>query len=151
MKVLSAITLLALISCGGSSSKSKNDAQNQNAQKSQSRTCGYALGDLSCVSQADYVIESQKALPTKLKLTVAREASHAYEFMNECLNHSYKIERSANAGKIMFSDDRFGFYEATEILIQNCENDAVFFQGTLTPNIEVIPNDRDKATFTLNN
>jgi hypothetical protein len=157
MKILLlVICLMTLAACSGEKSAKENPPE-FNPSREEIRRCGYEDSRIRalCMPIADYYIISHRPLPAKIKILMTI-AGRKYEHSNECdPRGDVTVTRSVDSGLIFFEAIRRKFYRVTELEIvdmgANCDNNAIFFLGTVEPKIEIIPNDRDRATWDLEN
>lgn len=147
---------MTLTACSGKKTAKENEPE-YNPSQEERRTCGYKHSTMRalCLPQADYFIISHKPLPAKIKILMTI-AGRKYEHSNECEPQGdVTVERRMDSGLIFFEAIRRKFYRVTELEIvdmgENCDNNAIFFLGTVEPKIEIIPKDRDRATWDLAN
>jgi hypothetical protein len=148
---------LSITGCGQSSNpESKNPSQTDFSQQ-EIRTCGYEGSRIRalCIPQADYVINSNKPFPAKIKILVISN-NRRIERFNECSGTgNFKVLRGISPEKIVFDETRKLYYEGMDFEIvdmgETCDNNAIFFAGIIKPTVQLIQGDRDIATFDLEN
>jgi hypothetical protein len=149
MKVLFlTLCLVTLASCGN-----KDDSTPAVGREGEGYNCGGRNANL-CIAPNDYVIVSHQALPSKIKISRTLN-NHKFVIFNECDGDSdFTVERNGTFDRILFEAHRGLLHDGVQLEIvdlgASCDNNAIFFDQVITPEVSRVGN-RTLSRITLNN
>jgi hypothetical protein len=149
MKILFlTLCLVTLASCGD-----KKDDSPTVRREDREFNCNSRNNNL-CIAPNNYVIISHQALPSKIKISRTLN-NQKFVIFNECEgDNDFTVERNGTFDRILFEAHRGLLHDGVQLEIVDlgafCDNNAVFFDQVITPEVSRVGN-RTLSRITLNN